>query len=126
VRRSQTSPEEVIAYLLYWACIDIRHMAARGRNAIASSSTDTDDNYYERIRLIADACHNLPTLLGTARRRARRRDAVRRLQYLWKTASDEQLLWLHSRLDRINYDYAALDAIRAKSSEELRAAGLLN
>jgi hypothetical protein len=125
MRRSETSPEEVIAYLLYWACIDIRHLAARGRNATASTSTDPDDNYYERIRLIADACHNLPILLGTARRRARRRAAVRRLEYLWKSASDEQLVWLHTRLDRINYDYAELDAIRAKSIEELRAAGLL-
>jgi hypothetical protein len=125
VRRSQTSPEEAIARLLWAACIDIRHMAARGRNATASASTDPDDNYYERIRVIADACHNLPILLGTARRRVRRRAAVRQLEYLWKTASDEQLAWLHAKLDKIGYDYAELDALRAKSIEELRAAGLL-
>jgi hypothetical protein len=100
-------------------------MAARGRNAAANEATGPDDNYYERIRVIADACHNLPILLGTARRRVRRRKAVRQLEYLWKTASEEQLAWLHTRLDKANYDYASLDALRSESIEKLRADGFL-
>ncbi|MCO6004497.1 hypothetical protein NE236_05840 [Actinoallomurus purpureus] len=123
--RTQPSPEEAIAHLLWLACIEIRHIAARGRNAATTEPEGPAKNGYERIRAIADACHNLPMLLGQSRKRVRRRAAVRQLEYLWKTATDEQLAWLHAGLDKIEYDYSNLDALRLEWTNKLRAEGLL-
>ena len=106
VPRSWTRRERVLAEsgVLSRDLIDIRTTAFRPEIAGDPAAA------LERIRMIADACHNLP---GAARRRRRgsRRDPFVRT---WQTASPEAREWLTEAFGAYGLDTAWLDAIPPK------------
>ena len=77
------------------------------------------DDYHECIRSLADACHNLPGSLRDRRKLQRRRAADNALEYLWKTASDTQMVWVRITLGKIGFDHRHLDGLRARTIKDL-------
>ncbi|TDB81430.1 hypothetical protein E1264_32715 [Actinomadura sp. KC216] len=107
--------------LLSIAALDIRAMASRRR----TYGDHPADDYHERIRSLADACHNLPGPLHIRHKRERRRAADNTLEYLWKTASDTQVAWMRITLGKIGFNYRHLDDLRARTIKDLHTQGLL-
>ena len=61
------------------------------RRAVAAREDELPLDYHERIRLIADACENLPGSL-------RADTPVQGLKYAWKQANEMQRAWLRETL----------------------------
>ncbi len=76
--------------LLQDALVQIRAMAHL-RREVAASQDQAPLDYHERIRLIADACENLPGYLRQDR-------PVHGLGDAWRNASDVQRQWLQQTL----------------------------
>lgn len=75
------------------------------RRTVAAPDAAGGD-YHERIRLIADVCHNLPGYLrgGTAA------SPGQGLQYAWDHANETQRAWLHETLAQHDINIADLVA----------------
>jgi len=61
----------------------------------------------ERIRMIADACHNLPGSIGPTRRDS----SPDPFAWAWQTASSDQREWLAQVLRSLDLDTAWLDNV---------------
>jgi adenylate cyclase len=72
------------------ALVQIRAMAYL-RREVAAREDELPLDYHERIRLIADACENLPGYL-------RADTPVQGLKHAWKQANDMQQAWLRETL----------------------------
>jgi len=72
------------------ALVQIRAMACLRRD-VAAREDELPLDYHERIRLIADACENLPGYL-------RADTPVQGLEYAWKQANEVQQVWLRETL----------------------------
>ncbi|MFI6758823.1 hypothetical protein ACIBF5_06715 [Micromonospora sp. NPDC050417] len=88
--------EYVKAHLLSAALIEIRTLA------YLPDTANHPTGHLEQIRLIADACHNLPTTGGV------RRDGFDPFVYLWQTTNAYQRAWLVRHLDEAGVDYRYL------------------
>ncbi|MFC9690707.1 hypothetical protein ACFTSF_19310 [Kribbella sp. NPDC056951] len=106
-RELRREEQRVAAGLIYQAVIEIRAEAAAG---LRSEEPDA-----ERIHLLADVVHNLPSLLGGGRIGARSGPpgwpgpGTFDFYYLWTTASTAQKAWLIEQFEDLGYDYAYLD-----------------
>ena len=72
------------------ALVQIRAMAYLRREVTAREHESPSD-YHERIRLIADACENLPGYLRVD-------TPVQGLKYAWTRASEVQQAWIRETL----------------------------
>lgn len=88
--------EYVKARLLSAALIEVRTLA------YLPGTANHPAGHLEQIRLIADACHNLPTAGGV------RRDGFDPFVYLWQTVNAYQREWLIRHLDEAGVDYRYL------------------
>jgi hypothetical protein len=87
---------------------DIRSIAHKPEIAGDSAAA------FERIRMIADACHNLP---GAARPR-RRGNGPDPLAWAWQTASPDQREWLVQVLQSLGLDAVRLDTVPTRHSPD--------
>ena len=83
----------------------IAHEPERAGNPVAALG---------RIRMIADACHNLP---GAARP-GRRGSGPEPFAWAWQTASPDQREWLTEILQSLGLDTAWLDTVPARRSPD--------
>jgi hypothetical protein len=93
-RRRRDAATDASLLLVQDALVQIRAMACRRRDLGAGDGEDSSGDYHERIRLIADACENLPGYL----RAGIRGTPVEGLQYAWDNASETQRRWLRATL----------------------------
>jgi hypothetical protein len=93
-RRRQAAADASLL-LVQEALVAIRTMAYLRQDLAAGDGQDEPPgDYHERIRLIADVCHNLPGYLRTSSPGT----AAEGLQYVWDTASPAQRQWLRDTL----------------------------
>jgi hypothetical protein len=76
--------------LIQDALVQIRAMAHL-RREVAAGEDEPPLDYHERIRLIADACENLPGYL-------RADTPVQGLKYAWTQANEVQQAWIRETL----------------------------
>jgi hypothetical protein len=81
--------------LLRNALLQIRTMAYLRRDP-----ADPTADYVERIRMIADVCHNLPAL-----GRRRWRTDIPPFLFMWLTASEPKRAWLRQQWTEMGYDF---------------------
>ena len=94
-RDRQDAATDASLLLVQDALVQIRAMAHLRRDLGAGDGeSDAPGDYHERIRLIADACENLPGHL----RAGTRGTPVEGLQYVWDKASETKRRWLRSTL----------------------------
>jgi hypothetical protein len=86
----QAAAKDASLLLLQNALVQIRTMAHL-RQEVAAGENEPPLDYHERIRLIADACENLPGYLRT-------NAPVQGLQDAWRNASEVQRQWLRETL----------------------------
>ena len=94
-RRRQATAADASLLLVQEALVTIRALAYLRQDLAAGDGEDEPPgDYHERIRLIADVCHNLPGYLRTSSPGT----AAEGLQYAWDTASPAQRRWLRDTL----------------------------
>lgn len=94
-RHRQDAATDASLLLVQDALVQIRAMAYLRKNVGAGDDDgDAPGDYHERIRLIADACENLPGYL----RAGTRGTPAQGLQYAWDQASQTQRRWLGATL----------------------------
>jgi hypothetical protein len=100
-RHNDAAAADAALLLLHDALIQIRTMAHL-RGDVGAAGGD----YHERIRLIADACENLPGYL----RASTAASPAEGLQSAWDNASETQRAWLRDTLTQHGTDIAELVA----------------
>lgn len=96
-RHRQDAATDASLLLVADALVQIRTMAYLRRDLSASDDEgEAPGDYPERIRLIADVCHNLPGYL----RAETPGTPLEGLQYAWDNASETQRRWLRETLAR--------------------------
>jgi hypothetical protein len=94
-RRRQAAAADASLLLVQEALVAIGAMAHLRQDLAADDDQDEPSgDYHERIRLIADVCHNLPGYLRTSSPGT----SVEGLQYAWDTATATQRRWLRDTL----------------------------
>lgn len=96
-RRLEERAVEAATVLLYDALIGIRALAFRGASLADAGGSDEHDRY-ESIRMLADACHNLPPAMRPSVAQGRTHRVTDAMNYLAKSATGEQRLWIETTL----------------------------
>ncbi len=106
-RRDARLDRDVAALLAAKAFIEIRHLAGQTRRRSENGHPDRD---LERIRFLADLCHNLPGVARPRPWRPSRRGtpgsgfqqamARRPMSWAWNTADEEGRAWMLRHIER--------------------------
>ena len=107
-RRRELRAREAVTVLSYQAFIQIRASAFTGRVATARDFVPPDVDLREWIRLLADACHNLPGSLRPSVAHGRRHRSTDAMKYLWSTATPIQRDWIVATLSHHSVDVVEL------------------
>lgn len=97
-RRRERLAVEAVTVLCHDAFVAIRGTAYTGRVQSLVDLGPVDVDLMEWIRMLADACHNLPKSLQPSVAAGRKYRATEALQYLFATASPLQRQWLVATL----------------------------
>jgi hypothetical protein len=103
-RRRERVAVEAVTVLCYEALVAIRGSAYTGQVQSLVDVGSVDVDVMEWMRLLADACHNLPKSLQPSVAAGRKHRATDAIQYLLATASPLQRQWLVVTLARNGID----------------------
>jgi hypothetical protein len=107
-RRRERLAVEAVTELCYEAFVGIRGTAYTGRIQSVADVGPVDVDVMEWMRLLADACHNLPSSLRPSVGAGRKHRAVDAIEYLFATANPLQRRWLLATLTSNNIDVEKL------------------
>jgi hypothetical protein len=103
-RRRERLAVEAVTVLCYEAFLAIRGSAYTGQVQSLVDVSPVDVDVMEWMRVLADACHNLPTSLQPSVAGGRKHRATDAVRYLLATASPLQRQWLLATLARNDID----------------------
>lgn len=103
-RRRERLAVEAVTVLCYEALLAIRSSAYTGEIQSLVDVGPVEVDVMEWMRLLADACHNLPKSLQPSVAGGRKHRATDAIQYLLATASPLQRRWLVVTLARNDID----------------------
>ena len=107
-RRRERLAVEAVAVLCYEAFLGIRGTAYTGQVQSVAAVGPVDVDVMEWMRILADACHNLPLSLRPSVAAGRKHRATEAIEYLFATASPLQRQWLLATLTNNNIDVEGL------------------
>ncbi|SDI00466.1 hypothetical protein SAMN05421505_13020 [Sinosporangium album] len=96
--------------------IDIRALSHLVKKALADGDMDTALGHLERMRMIANVCHNLPGDFQPRRSKVRERKAIESLRFLLRELDpgDRAAQWVAGQLEDRGFDYVRVLQDRIK------------
>ncbi|SDL46260.1 hypothetical protein SAMN05421874_12211 [Nonomuraea maritima] len=117
-QKAGVSAQDAVRDLMALGFIEIRFTTHLLRRELAGDDLSSPLSHIERIRMIANVCHNLPGDLRPTNDRERERRAMESLKsHLRGLEHDGQAAqWVRARLDELGYDYLPLlpEHVRAR------------
>lgn len=110
------SAQEAIRVLMAKGFIDIRALSHLVKKALADGDMDTALGHLERMRMIANVCHNLPGDFQPRRSKVRERKAIESLRFLLRELDpgDRAAQWVAGQLEDRGFDYVRVLQDRIK------------
>lgn len=106
LKRRESLAVEAITVLCHRGFVEARITAYRRGADPLPDWVPANLDHMEWIRLITDACHNLPAALRPSVGAGRKYRATEALRYLWTTASEVQVRWIQEVLAAEELDIA--------------------
>ena len=113
-RKAGISAQDAVSDLMALGFIEIRFTTHLVRRELAGEDLSSSLSHIERIRMIANVCHNLPGDFSPTSDRERERRAVESLKFHLRgleydnPADGQAAQWVRARLDEVGYDYLPL------------------
>ena len=125
-RKAGVSAQDAVRVLMALGFIEIRFTTHLVRRELEGEDLRSSLSHIERIRMIADVCHNLPGDLSSMSDRERERRAVESLKFHLRglkhddPADGQAAQWVRARLDEAGYDYLPLHSehVRARLTQQ--------
>ncbi|SNT64027.1 hypothetical protein SAMN05216276_11099 [Streptosporangium subroseum] len=125
-RKVGVSAQDAVRQLMALGFMEIRFTAHLVRQDWQSEEPGTSLSRIERMRMIADICHNLPGDFGPRSDRERERRAVESLRFhlrglAYDDPADRQAAeWVRAQLDAVGYGYLSLlpERVRAQLAQQ--------
>ncbi|GAA1277693.1 hypothetical protein Psi02_78910 [Planotetraspora silvatica] len=125
-RKAGVSAQDAVRHLMGMGFIEIRFTTYLMRREMQGEEPSSPLSHLERIRMIADICHNLPGDFRWSSNQERERRAVESLRFhlrglAYDDSTDSQAAqWVRMQLDEVGYDYLPLlsERVRAQLAQQ--------
>jgi hypothetical protein len=104
------SAQEAVRVLMAFGFTGIRSRSHLVRRELAAGNEEEALRWLDEIRVIANACHNLPADLRHGSRSERERRATENLRFHLRELApdDHEAQWVRETLDHFGFDYRYL------------------
>ncbi|GAA4599237.1 hypothetical protein GCM10023194_78820 [Planotetraspora phitsanulokensis] len=125
-RKAGVSAQDAVRHLMGMGFMEIRFTTHLIRREMQEEGPSSPLSYIERLRMIADVCHNLPGDFRWSSDQERERRAVESLRFhlrglVYDDPVDSQAAqWVRTQLDEVGFDYLPLlpEQVRARLTEQ--------